>query len=227
MTAGCYTAFCAGVAGRQLRSWLAQVDGGPVLDLTPGAPCVRVIPQAVSLSMQPPGHGGIRVRGDHELLSCIRPGSVAGVVAESGALARCVVTEETLSQTFRVLRPGGRLLICVESLRRGLAELAAAGRWAELADAPQADVVLIPAEDGTVRRCFTPEELGSSISDAGFALEWIRPRTVLPPEAVERAVLADPAALPTLIEAELRLAQEWDSREIAGSWLLASATRPG
>ncbi len=88
-----------------------------------------------------------------------------------------------------MLRPGGRLLLVVESLMLGLARLAEQGRWAELADAPSADVVLVPADDGTIRRCFWPEELRSLLADAGLEVEWVRPRSVLNPATVERALL--------------------------------------
>ena len=230
MSAGCYATFCAGVAQRQLSSWLSTFAGHEaIVDVSPGAPSRELHPRVVSLmAAHPQAARGdcVRVIADEELLDCLGDQSIAGIVAERGALARWLVTEETLSRAFRVLRPGGRILLCVESLRHGLAELAAAGRWAQLADAPHADVVLLPTGEGQLRRCFTPEELHAALTDAGFVVDWIRPRTVLPPEAIERAVATDPGALPTMIDTELRLAAEW-AGEIAGSWLLASATRPG
>jgi hypothetical protein len=53
-----------------------------------------------------------------------------------------------------VLRPGGRLLLAVDSLAVGLARLAEQGRWAQLADVPSADGVLVPDDDGSLTRCF-------------------------------------------------------------------------
>ena len=145
------------------------------------------------------------------------------VVAESRALSLCLATEETARDLVRVLRPGGRMLLCVDSLTTGLARLADQGRWAELADVPAADVLLVPDGD-TITRCFWPEELHAMLADAGFEVEWVRPRTVLADEAVSRALLAEPAQLPTLVAAELSLARRREGEAI-GNRLVASARR--
>ena len=109
----------------------------------------------------------------------------------------------------------------------GLARLAEQGRWAELADAPSADVVLVPADDGTIRRCFWPEELQGLLEDAGMDVEWVRPRSVLNPATVERALLqGGDAALRTLVKTEVALAVEREG-ESTGLHLVASARRPG
>jgi hypothetical protein len=122
------------------------------------------------------------------------------------------------------LRPGGRLLLSVESLVAGLARLADQGRWAELADVPAADVVLVPDGD-TVTRCFWPEELHTMLTAAGFEVEAIHPRTVLADETVSHALVADPGRLLSLDELELSLARRREGEAI-GSRLVASARRP-
>jgi SAM-dependent methyltransferase len=131
-----------------------------------------------------------------------------------------------LAESFRVLRPGGRLLLCVDSLVLGLARLAEQGRWAELADAPKADVVLVPYLDGTITRCFWPEELRTLLEDTGLKVEWIRPRSVLSKEAVVRALASDPSALPTLVRTEVALAADRQGESV-GIHLLASAVKQG
>ena len=54
---------------------------------------------------------------------------------------------------------------------------------------PSADVVLVPSgTGGTITRCFWPEELEALLVGAGLEVDWVRPRTVLTPAAVERAL---------------------------------------
>jgi hypothetical protein len=106
----------------------------------------------------------------------------------------------------------------------GLARLADQGCWAELADVPAADVVLVPSEDGSVSRCFWPEELHEMLADAGFDVEWIRPRTVLAEETVVRALRVDPAQLASLVTTELALERRRQGESV-GPWLVASAVR--
>ena len=105
----------------------------------------------------------------------------------------------------------------------GLARLADQARWAELADVPAADVLLVPDGD-TVIRCFWPEELHGILTDAGFAVDWIRPRTVLADETIGRALVADPLQLDQLVATELALAAQREGEDIGGS-LVASAHR--
>ena len=118
----------------------------------------------------------------------LRTGSVDAVLAESSALSLCLAAEVVVDDLLRVLRPGGRLLLVVESLLLGLARLADQGRWAELADVPSADVVLVPTDTGGITRCFWPEELTELLGAAGFTVDWVRPRSVLSPSTVERAL---------------------------------------
>jgi hypothetical protein len=167
------------------------------------------------------------VLADTRSLDWLQAESVDLVLAESRALSMCLATEVTLEQLVRVLRPGGRLLLVVESLILGLARLAEQGRWAELADAPSADVVLVPGYDGTMTRCFWPEELTSLLVDAGLEVEWVQPRTVLTPATVERALSSGgAAALRTLVRTEVALAAERQG-ESTGLHLAASARKPG
>jgi SAM-dependent methyltransferase len=178
---------------------------------------------------RPKGHGQGRlvpVVADARSLSWLRDGAVDAVLAESRALSMCLATEVTVEQLGRVLRPGGRLLLVVESLVLGLSRLADLGRWAELADVPSADVVLIPQEDGTITRCFWPEELHELLAGAGFDVEWVRPRSVLSCATVVRAMQEGGAtALSTLVGTECRLARDREG-ESTGLHLVASARRP-
>jgi hypothetical protein len=107
----------------------------------------------------------------------------------------------------------------------GLANLAEAGRWAELADVPAADVVLIPGNAGRVTRCFWPEELAGILTSAGFDVDWIRPRSVLAEETVMRALQQDPDRLDSLVSTELALEVRRQGESIGGQ-LVASARRP-
>ena len=110
----------------------------------------------------------LHVAADTRSLEWLADESVDLVLAESRALSLCLATEVTAEHLRRVLRPGGRLMLVVESLLLGLARLAEQGRWAELADAPSADVVLVPQDDGTITRCFWPEELQALLTEAGL-----------------------------------------------------------
>ena len=78
------------------------------------------------------------------------------------------MAEDVAAEIARVLRPGGQLLACVDSLVLGMSILAEQHHWAELTDLPQAEVVLIPWPDGRITRCFGPEQL-SRPADRGGA----------------------------------------------------------
>lgn len=232
-----YWTFYAEVAAAQVAAWLPDA-AVRVLDLSGGA---EFAGQLVAR-----GHEVVHVRGDDDdrpnavpglgrLLSVVadtrslgwlRPDSVDLVLAESRALSMCLAAEVTVEHLCRVLRPGGRLLLVVDSLVLGLARLADQGRWAELADVPSADVVLVPDEDGSITRCFWPEELHQLLTDVGLDVEWVRPRSVLTPATVERALAeGGRAALRTLVRTEVALAVEREG-ESAGLHLVVSARRP-
>jgi hypothetical protein len=166
----------------------------------------------------------LTVQGDARTVDWVADESVDAVVAEGGTLSEALAAEVTVEDLHRVLRPGGRLLMCVESLVSGLARLADQGCWAELADVPSADVVLVPGPDGHVSRYFWPEELHAMLTEAGFDVEWVRPRTVLAEETVVRALRVDPHQLASLVTTELALSQRRQGESI-GSLLVASAVR--
>jgi SAM-dependent methyltransferase len=228
-----YWLFYEEVAAAQLAAW-APATPSRVLDLSGGGG--RFAEQLVqsghqvlhlngSASAEGPGTL-VPLTADARSLAWLRDQSVDAVLAESRTLSMCLAAEVNAEDLLRVLRPGGRLLLVVESLLLGLARLADQGRWAELADVPSADVVLVPAEDGSITRCFWPEELESLLRDAGFEVDWVRPRSVLAPAAVERALAEGrEIALRTLVRTELALAQEREG-ESTGIHLVASARRP-
>lgn len=166
----------------------------------------------------------LTVVADWRSLDWVATGSVDAVVAEGGVLSQALAAELTIEDLHRVLRPGGRVLLCVDSLVAGLSRLADLGRWAELADVPAADVVLIPGEGGTVSRSFWPEELHGILDAAGFEVEWIRPRTVLAEETVTHALLQDAGRMSSLITTELALERRREGESI-GPALVASARR--
>ena len=231
-----YWRFYEEVAAAQLQEW-APAQPATVLDLSGGSRfafqlvasghrVVQVCPQAPhGPAADGPGRL-LPVVADARRLPWIADGAFDVVVAEQDALSACLAAEVTVADLARVLRPGGQLLLVVESLLLGLARLAEQGRWAELADVPSADVVLVPSEDGTVTRCFWPEELRTLLEDAGLEVEWVRPRSVLSSAAVEHAMRSGGEdALRTLVDTEVQLAKQREG-ESTGLHLVASARRP-
>jgi SAM-dependent methyltransferase len=166
------------------------------------------------------------VVADTRSLGWLRDSSVDAVLAESRALSLCLAAEVAAEDLVRILRPGGRLLVVVESLLLGLARLADQGRWAELADLPAADVVLVRDDHGAISRCFWPQELRDLLGAVGFTVDWVRPRSVLAPAAVERALAhGGDDALGALVRTELALASEREG-DSTGMHLVASARKP-
>ena len=227
-----YWTFYDALAAAQLAAWL-PARRARILDLsgtgkfleqlvTAGHDVLHVVDPDDPAA--PPSATG--VRADPRALRWLADGSLDAILAEGCSLSACIATEETVREMARVLRPGGRLLLCVDSLVLGLARLADQGRWAELTDVPAADVVLVPTGTGGVTRCFSAEELESLIVAAGLEVDWVRPRSVLSEAAVERALAADPAVLPALVRTEMALAAERAGEGI-GIHLVASARRPG
>ncbi len=139
--------------------------------------------------------GAVPLVGDSGTLSYLVDASVDAVVAENRVLSRHLATEATIAEIARVLRPGGRVLLCVDSLTLGMALLAERNYWAHLSDVPSAEVV-VPWPDGTITRSFSSHQLRELLADAGFDVEWIRPRTVLSPSTVEHVLAESPRALP-------------------------------
>ena len=221
-----YWTFYEHVAAAQLAAWLPRYPIR-VLELSGHdnrrARQLRDAGHRVLRVDSSPLGGALTVNADPRSLTWLHESSVDAVVAESRVLSTSLATEETVADLVRVVRPGGRLLLVVDSLLTGLARLADLGRWAELADVPSADVVLVPAEDGTISRCFWPEELSALLSDAGLVVDWVRPRSVLTPASVEHALAAG-NSLRGLVRTELRLSED-RAGEAVGIHLVASAVK--
>jgi SAM-dependent methyltransferase len=241
-----YDMFCSSVVLRQLAEWL-PIAFAEVLDVSmPLADANGGFDQRIRDVVASAGHRVIAVARDHvgstsamaeraspivvgdpRRLDWIRSASVDVIVAEGGALSYCLAAEDSMREISRVLRPGGRLLASADSLTIGLSRLAEQHRWPELADAPAADVVLVPdpQQVGAFTRCFSPEDLHELFAGAGLEVEWIRSRTVLPASAVRQTLAADPQSLGNLVISELKLTAEHEG-EAHGARQVVSARKP-
>ena len=221
-----YPRFHAAVAHAQLTSWL---PGGQrvLLDISgPGAhpaevaacaghSVLRVIgPEMPASARHEDGDRGrdgagaasgrvAAVTADGTGLAFLPDGSFDGVIAENRILSLRLAAEEVVAEIARVLRPGGQLLACVDSLNYGMAVLAEQHHWPHLIDLPNADVVLIPWPDGTITRCYAADQLRELFTGAGLEVQWIRPRTVLSPQTVSYLLARDPSSFSELVDAEL------------------------
>ena len=171
----------------------------------------------------PPGARLATVAADGTGLEFLADGCADGVIAEDRALSLRLAAEDVVAEIARVLRPGGQVLACVDSLMFGMAVLAEQHRWPHLVDVPNADVVLIPWPDGTITRCYGAEQLRELLTGGGLEVSWIRPRTVFSPQTVSYLLARDPARFGELVNAELR-ARSDDS---VGTQLVTAAFRPG
>lgn len=204
----------AAAAGHDVVQLVPATEGSPVLHAELRAPAPRGTPA-----------GRIRaVVGDPTYLTGFASDRFDAVLADNRALSRHLATETLLSEIMRVLRPGGRALLCVDSVVLGMALLAEQTRWPELSYAAGADVLLVPWPDGTITRCFTVDQLSESLADSGLQLEWVKPRTVLSASTVELMMNDKPQALRRLVDMELKAAESDDA---VGAHLLASARKPG
>jgi hypothetical protein len=161
------------------------------------------------------------VAADATGLEFLADGCAAGVIAEDRALSRRLAAEPLVAEIARVLRPGGQVLACVDSLTLGMAVLAEQHRWSHLKDVPNADVVLVPWPDGTITRCYGAEQLHELFTSSGLEVSWIRPRTVFSPRTVSYLLARDPGSFGKLVTAELR-ARSDDS---VGAQLITCARR--
>jgi hypothetical protein len=233
-----YPRFYAAVALAQLTSWLPTAPqllidiSGPGSRAAEVAACaghnvLRVIepeaPPPAPLTACEAGAPGrlVTVTAEGNGLEFLVDGCADGVIAEDRTLSLRLAAEDLVTEIARVLRPGGRVLACVDSLTFGMAVLAEQHRWPHLVDVPNADVVLIPWPDGTITRCYGAEQLGELFTGGGLEVAWIRPRTVFSPQTVSYLLARDPARFRALVNAELR-AQSDDS---VGTQLVICAVR--
>lgn len=225
-----YWTFYRAVAAAQLLSWLPAAPA-TILDLSgpragtatqAAAKGHRVIQVSARDDARPAVRGVQPVVADPSSLAFLADAALDAVIAEDRALSRHLVTEATIAEIARVLRPGGRVLLSVDSLTLGMAILAEQNYWAHLSDVPSAEVVLVPWPDGAITRCFWSEQIRELLTEAGLDVEWIRPRTVLSPSTVEHMLAADPRALNRLVRHELALPAPDES---LGIHLVASARR--
>ena len=170
-----------------------------------------------------PGRPGriFRLMADSARLAFLPDGCADGVIAEDGALSTHLAAEAMIAEIARVLRPDGRVLACVDSLVLGMAVLADQHHWAHLVDLPHAEVVLVPWPDGTITRCYGPDQARELFSGAGLTVNWIRPRTVFSESMVTQVLRRDPASLPKLVRAELAARSD----ESLGAQLVISASK--
>jgi SAM-dependent methyltransferase len=240
-----YARFHDAVAHAQLTRWLAELAPRPelLIDISgPGARAAEVAACAGHsvLRVVEPGPAGMGGRGssgaaqapprsssiltiaaDGTGLEFLADGCADGVIAENRSLSRRLAAEPLVAEIARVLRPGGQVLACVDSLTLGMAVLAEQHRWPHLMDVPNADVVLVPWPDGTITRCYGAEQLRELFTSSGLEVSWIRPRTVFAPRTVSYLLARDPGSFGKLVTAELR-ARSDDS---VGAQLITCARR--
>jgi Methyltransferase domain len=240
-----YWRFQRAVARAQLVAWLPAASrllvdiSGPEASASAqaadrGHTVIRVLAAAPEPHRARPARtrrGAIvPVMADPASLAFLADGCADGVIAEDGALSRQLMTEDLAAEIARVLRPGGQLLACVDSLVLGMAMLAEQRRWAHLTDLVHAEVVLIPWPDGTITRCFGVSQFTELLTEAGLEVSWVRPRTVLSPSMVDHVLRRDPSAITRLVRAELAACQDRADglipAESFGISLLAAARKP-
>jgi len=154
-------------------------------------------------SAKPPPGAIVPLIADPSRLSFLRDGCADEVIAEDGALSTHLAAEAMIAEIARVLRPGGRVLACVDSLMLGMSVLAGQHRWAHLVDVPHEEVVLVPWPDGSITRCYGPDQARELFTGAGLAVQSIQPRTMLSESVVTHVLRRAPRSLPRLVRAEL------------------------
>jgi hypothetical protein len=244
-----YWQFQRAVAKAQLAAWLPAGRGllidisGPATAPAQAAGAGHTVVRVVTAHPGPSPPGPLATdgrRGPRGRVAAVvaEPGSLAfltdgcadGVIAEDGVLSRHLMAEDLAAEIARVLRPGGELLACVDSLVLGMAMLAERHQWAHLTDLPHAEVVLIPWPDGTITRCFGAAQLYDLLTESGLEVTSIRPRTVLSPSTVNHVLRHQPGAMARLVRAELQAGQDpaagASPDEAFGISLVATARKP-
>jgi hypothetical protein len=236
-----YWQFHEAVTRAQLTQWLptgrhllVDVSGprapGAELAAQAGHTVLRVMDGA-GARVRPPGPAQpgpaqpgriIPVIADSSRLTFLADGCADGVIADDRALSVHLAAETMIAEIARVLRPAGRVIACVDSLVLGMAVLADQHHWAQLVDLPHAEVVLVPWPDGTITRCFGPDQARELFSGAGLRVNWIRSRTVFSESVVTHWLRRDPDGLPKLVRAELAARSD----ESLGAQLVISASKP-
>ena len=163
------------------------------------------------------------VTADPSRLAFLRDGCADEVIAEDRVLSTQLAAEAMVAEIARVLRPGGRVLACVDSLVFGMSVLAGQHHWAHLVDLPRAEVVLVPWPDGTITRCYGPDQADELFGGAGLAVTSIRPRTMLCESVVTPVLRRTPRSLARLVRAELTVAAD----DSLGTELVISARKRG
>jgi hypothetical protein len=228
-----YWQFHEAVTRAQLTEWL-PTGRHLLVDVSgPRAPAAELAARAghtvlrvVTPGGRPPGRVEpgkiVPVIADSSRLTFLDDGCADGVIADDRALSVHLAAETMIAEIARVLRPAGRVIACVDSLVLGMAVLADQHHWAQLVDLPHAEVVLVPWPDGTITRCFGPDQARELFSGAGLRVNWMRSRTVFSESVVTHWLRRDPGGLPKLVRAELAARSD----ESLGAQLVISASKP-
>jgi hypothetical protein len=217
----------AKLAARAGHTVVRVIDSAPLGGRPPVTPPLlggNRAPQAPSVPSATRASTGriVPVIADSSRLTFLADGCADGVIADDRALSVHLAAEAMIAEIARVLRPAGRVLACVDSLVLGMAVLADQHHWAHLVDLPHAEVVLVPWPDGTITRCFGPDQARELFSGAGLRVNWIRSRTVFSESVVTHWLRRDPGGLPKLVRAELAARSD----ESLGAQLVVSASKP-
>jgi hypothetical protein len=188
-----------------------------------GPPPKAATPARRRLKGGPEASGRALLIGEPSRLSFLADECADDVLAEDRALSTHLGAEAMIAEIARVLRPAGRVLACVDSLVLGMAVLADQNHWAHLVDLPYAEVVLVPWPDGTITRCYGPDQVRELFTGAGLTVNWIRPRTVFSESMVTHVLRRDPGSLAKLVRAELAARSD----ESLGAQLVISAVKKG
>ncbi|MBB6351775.1 methyltransferase domain-containing protein [Nonomuraea muscovyensis] len=232
-TLGPYWTFYRAVVEEQLSRWLPG-EPSVVLDLSGGRgrwsgqaaraghQVIEVLDWRRAADAQSRLRDAERVRSVRaDDLAFLPDASVDAVLAEERAMSIELMAESAMSDVARVLRPGGRALVCVDSLVLGMAILAEQGQWQHLRQT--GEVMLVPWPDGSITRCFSGGQLRELLMGAGLEVEWVRPRTVLSPSTVDHVLGSGTRALNWLVRTELEAHPDDD--DTVGIHLVASARK--